>query len=143
MNAGRCRYCGLAVSLLVIGVGATQAAPPQTVYRCGPEGRVYSQTPCADGRAVTIDDSRSAQQQEAAREIAEREAQQAQALAEKRQQREAAAAGQGISGIKMAPAQVAASAPAGKSKKAKATQGDDKMSPPMRAPLQTPASTSK
>lgn len=35
------------------------AAQAQTVYRCGPAGNVYSQVPCADGRAIDVSDTRS------------------------------------------------------------------------------------
>jgi hypothetical protein len=52
----------LAVFMVCAGTGV-QA---QTVYRCGPDGRVYSQTPCADGRAVNVSDERSADQRAAA-----------------------------------------------------------------------------
>jgi hypothetical protein len=38
----------------------------QTVYRCGPDGRVYSQMPCPQGRAVDVSDERSAEQRTAA-----------------------------------------------------------------------------
>lgn len=34
----------------------------QTVYRCGPEGRVYSQIPCPQGRVVDVSDERSLEQ---------------------------------------------------------------------------------
>jgi hypothetical protein len=34
-------------------------ASAQTVYRCGPEGRSYSQQPCVDGRVVEVADARS------------------------------------------------------------------------------------
>jgi hypothetical protein len=113
-----------------------QAAPPQTVYRCGPEGRVYSQTPCADGKAVTVDDPRSASQHKAARDVAARDAQQAKQLAEERRQREQAAVGQQAAGIKPAQAS-AASAPARKARpktQAKEDAADPKMSPLMRVP---------
>jgi hypothetical protein len=129
--------------LLTLAGTAARAAPPQTVYRCGPEGRVYSQTPCADGKVVTIEDSRSDQRQKAAREVAERDAQQARTLAEQRRQREAAAAGQGITGIKSAPAESPASAPPRKKKSkadTKTAPADSNMSPPMRAVPQAAAS---
>ena len=109
------------------------------MYRCGPEGRVYSQTPCADGKPVTIDDPRSASQQQAAREAAERDARMAKQLSDERRQREAAAAGQGLAGIKATPAEDKASAPVRKAK-AKPAAGDPVMSPPMRVP---PASAAK
>jgi len=115
-----------------------QAAPPQTVYRCGPDGRVYSQTPCADGKALTVDDPRSTSQQKAARDVTAREAEQAKKLADERRQREETAKGQAAAGIK--PAAEAASAPARKQKeKAKTAAADPSMSPPMRVPAQTAA----
>jgi hypothetical protein len=116
-----------------------QAAPPQTVYRCGPEGRVYSQTPCADGKALTVDDPRSASQQKAAREVTAREAEQAKKLAEERRQRADAAKNQVAAGIKPLPAADSASASARKPK-AKVSRTDPSMSPPMRVPAPTAAS---
>jgi hypothetical protein len=130
--------CPIAAAALCLAAAASQAAPPQTVYRCGPDGRVYSQTPCADGKPVTIDDPRSASQQRAAREVAERDAQQAKQLAEQRRQREAAAAGQGLAGVKVEPAPDKASAPARKAK-AKPAAADTTMSPPMRVPAASAA----
>jgi hypothetical protein len=127
------------VPLLVLATPLL-AAPPQTVYRCGPEGRVYSQTPCADGKPVTVDDPRSASQQKAARDVAARDAQQAQDLAEERRQREQAARGQQAIAIK--PADGAASAPTRKTKpkaQAKEDMADPKMSPLMRVPTPAPA----
>jgi hypothetical protein len=106
------------------------AAPPQTVYRCGPDGRIYSQTPCADGKALTVDDPRSADQQKAAREVSARDAEQARQLAAERRQREEAARKQAAAGIKPdAPAEPA-SAP--RKKKTKGPPTDPSMSPPMR-----------
>lgn len=110
-----------------------QAAPPQTVYRCGADGRVYSQAPCADGKALSVEDPRSASQQKAAREVSERNAEQARKLAGERRQREADAKGQAAAGIKTAPAAEAASA-APRKPKAKASTIDPSMSPPMRLP---------
>jgi hypothetical protein len=111
------------------------AAAPQTVYRCGPDGRTFSQTPCSDGRALGVDDARSAAQQKAARDVAARDAEQARKLAEERRQREDAAKGQAAAGFRTAPAVAAApaSAPARK-KKSNAAPHDPKMSPLMRVP---------
>jgi hypothetical protein len=132
--------CLVAAWLLALAGIVSAAAPPQTVYRCGPDGRVYSQTPCADGRAVTTEDSRSTSQQKAAGEVATREAQQARKLADERRQREAAAKNQQASGIKApAPAIEGASAPARKAK-GKLPPADPNMSPPMRVPAQPSAS---
>jgi hypothetical protein len=38
------------------------AAGATTVYRCGPGGNVYSQEPCAGGRAVDVGDARTPEQ---------------------------------------------------------------------------------
>jgi len=124
---------------LVLATAAAVAAPPQTVYRCGPDGRVYSQTPCADGRPVTIDDPRSASQRQAAREAAERDAQLAKQLAEERRQREAAAAGQGLAGIQAAPATAAKASASARKTKTMPAAGDPVMSPPMRVPAASAA----
>jgi hypothetical protein len=115
------------------------AAPPQTVYRCGPDGRVYSQTPCADGKALTVDDPRSSSQQKAAREVSARDAEQAKKLADERRQREEAAKGQAAAGFKTSPAAETTPAPARKPK-AKTGTTDTPMSPPMRVPTPTAAS---
>ena len=125
--------------LVSLACGLAQAAPPQTVYRCGPDGRVYSQTPCADGKALSTDDPRSASQQKDARDVAARDAEQAKKLADERRQREAAAQGQQAAGFKTPASADSASAPARKPKpKAAATAADPSMSPPMRVP---PSST--
>jgi hypothetical protein len=94
-----------------------QAALAQTIYRCGPEGRSYSQAPCADGKPLTVDDPRSASQQQAAREVAAGDAALARNLADERRQREAGAQRQ-AAGFATSPTQ-AASAPARKPNKAK------------------------
>jgi hypothetical protein len=129
--------CGLAAALLVLPLA--QAAPPQTVYRCGPDGRVYSQTPCADGKALTADDPRSTSQQKAAQDVAARDAEQAKKLADERRQREEAAKGQAAAGFKTSQSAEAASAQARKTR-TKATAADPSMSPPMRVPAQNSAS---
>ncbi|HYN60006.1 MAG TPA: hypothetical protein VET87_10685 [Rubrivivax sp.] len=144
MSSGRPQTLRLAACALCLVISAAAGAgPPQTVYRCGPDGRVYSQTPCADGRPVTVEDPRSAHQQKSAREVAARDAEQAQQLAAERKQREAAAKAQPAAGIKTAPAQGGASAPSRKTKStAKAAAADaPQMSPAMRVPA--PAPTSK
>jgi hypothetical protein len=59
----------------------------QTVWRCGPEGRTYSDRPCTDGSTVAHTDKRSDAEVRAAREVVARD----QALARElhRQNREA------------------------------------------------------
>jgi hypothetical protein len=132
--------CLSVAALLLLAGTMAQTAPPQTVYRCGPDGRIYSQTPCADGKALSADDPRSASQQKAAREVAERDAEQARKLADERRQREAAAKGQQAAGFKTAPTADVASAPSRKPKpKAAAAAGEPTMSPAMRVPAQSTA----
>lgn len=52
--------------LLLAATLVCTAVQAQTVYRCGPDGREYSQTPCLQGRAVDVSDERSAEQRAAA-----------------------------------------------------------------------------
>jgi hypothetical protein len=57
----------LAAALLLAGAGTAHA---QKVYRCGPDGRIYQQAPCADGKAIDAGDPRTAEQRQAAKEVA-------------------------------------------------------------------------
>jgi hypothetical protein len=111
-------------------------AAAQTVYRCGPDGREYSQTPCKQGHAVETADPRSAAEQREARDIAARDAKLADKLARENRSREAEAAHAKAAGIQPTPkpAAAAASAPHHKKKKSKtaADANDGTMSPPMR-----------
>jgi hypothetical protein len=66
-----------------LAVAATLAGGRATVYRCGPDGRTFSEKPCADGggRAVSVDDSRTDTERAAAHQVAQREARTADDLA--------------------------------------------------------------
>lgn len=77
--------CGAWLALAA-GVAAAQA----TVYRCGPDGRTFSEKPCADGggRTMNVDDSRTDAERSAAREVAQREARVANGLARDNRQHE-------------------------------------------------------
>jgi hypothetical protein len=61
----------------------------QTVYRCGLDGRVYSQSPCPQGRAVDVSDERSAEQRAAAQARARDDQVRGDALERERLDREA------------------------------------------------------
>lgn len=61
------------IALLLIAMLVGTSVHAQEVYRCGTEGRSYSQTPCADGHRVEVSDERSAQRRREAIEVAERE----------------------------------------------------------------------
>jgi hypothetical protein len=76
-------------ALMVTGPAAAATATPAavgttTVWRCGPEGRVYSDTACADGRAVDVSDPRTAEQVAAAREVLSADLRRAEALRRER-----------------------------------------------------------
>ena len=85
--------CRLALTALLLMPPTGQAASQQ-VFRCGPEGRTYSQTPCKDGYEVNTDDARSAEQRKAAEETVKREAKLADKMTREREAKEAAAAKQ-------------------------------------------------
>lgn len=75
----------------------------ETVYRCGPQGRTYSQTPCADGVALAISDARTETQRLRALALANEQSALLQRLQAERRQREALArevAGREPAGVK-------------------------------------------
>jgi hypothetical protein len=80
----------LARAAVVLGLCALAQGTiaQERVYRCGADGRSYSQKPCAAGRSVDVDDPRSPQQVAQARQAALHDAQLAEALARDRQRRE-------------------------------------------------------
>jgi hypothetical protein len=86
------RAAGLmALAVLCFGSAVAQAQ----VYRCGPDGRSYSQEPCASGQAVDVADPRSAQQAAQTRQAALRDAREADQLERARLRAERQAARQG------------------------------------------------
>ena len=78
-------------ALLVAAFFLAGAAQAQTVWRCGPDGRSYSATPCPEGRVVAAADPRSAADVAAGREVARRESELARQLTLQRREREALA----------------------------------------------------
>lgn len=94
-----------ALACLLIALAAADATA-QKIYRCGPGGREYSQTPCPAGREIDASDPRSAEQQRDARAAAAADAKLARELADERRARErdAATRGLGPAGIKPAAA---------------------------------------
>ena len=118
----------LGMVALALPLAATQALAQQAVYRCG---QTYQQAPCAagEGRAVDVDDSRTAQQRQGAHSAATAEGRQARELAAERRAREKAAVPQtapmGISAPRPDEAASAADSKAGKRKKKKKSKTDD------------------
>ena len=63
-----------AAACAALALCAAFGAAAQKVYRCGPDGRTYQQTACADGKAVDASDPRTAEQRQAAQAVAKSEA---------------------------------------------------------------------
>jgi hypothetical protein len=107
---------------IIVGALAAWAAPAvvaQQVYRCGPDGNFYQQTPCKEGQAIDVADPRSADQQKSGRAAAKADAKLANELERDRRTREGPAPPPLASGFnaRPVPADPAPSAPAKKKKK--------------------------
>ena len=77
--------------LLCAAAGMPPPAQAQAVWRCGADGRSYSDRPCADGRPLQtaeLADTRSAIEVESAHGVATREKRLAEALRRERLERE-------------------------------------------------------
>jgi hypothetical protein len=97
-------------SLLVLVCALPLALQAQTVWRCGPDGRSYSDSPCADGQVVAVADARSPADVAEGRAVAARDQQLAQQMVVDRQARERAYRSRGSGLAAVAPAPVPASA---------------------------------
>jgi hypothetical protein len=69
---------------LACGLAAAQGKP---IYKCGPDGKTYSQVPCAEGKLLESSDPRTAAQRAEARRL---EARQREEAAKKERERLAA-----------------------------------------------------
>ena len=81
--------------LLVATAGAFSNVLAQTVWRCGADGRSFSDRPCADGQPLQmaeLADKRSADEVAAAQAVVARQQRLAEALRQQRLQREREAA---------------------------------------------------
>ena len=106
-------------------------APPADaagIYRCGPDGRTYSQTPCADGRLIDAADPRSDAERAEAKRVAARERNTAADLERERRARELVGEKSPAAGFEHRPAAQPSAASAAKPKrrteKAKAAHKD-------------------
>jgi hypothetical protein len=101
---------------LLMAVSATSfaQAPSNSAWRCGTDGRSYSDQPCAGGRQLAAADTRTPHDVAQAREVVARERALAQALVAERheREREAAARGSGLIAIKPVAAPAPRQAPA-------------------------------
>ena len=66
------KFIPLALGAVALGLACSTMA--QKVYRCGPDGRTYQQTACAEGKVVDASDPRTAEQRQAAQAVAKGEA---------------------------------------------------------------------
>ena len=96
--------------LVLIGLlsGLAGMAQGQSVWRCGPDGRHYSDTPCAGGTFVALVGARPAADLDSARDVARREQALAAQMARERElrqaQRAASAGPAAIRGSRLTPA---------------------------------------
>jgi hypothetical protein len=104
-------------ALLCLAIAAAPALA-QKIYRCGADGREYSQTPCTASQTVDASDRRTPAQRKQAQANAKADAKLADTLERERHAREAAANGQIAAGFHPTAPASAASAPA-KAKKPK------------------------
>ncbi len=82
-----------ALLLALLLAGSAQA---QTIWRCGPDGRSFSDRPCADGRVQAAADPVDGDRVAAAQDLAERERSLARTLEQQRLQFEAQQPGYGM-----------------------------------------------
>lgn len=118
-NRMRLAVLGLAC---ILPVGAAWAQP---IYRCGPDGREYSQTPCPGGRLLDLADPRSAAQRAEARDVAAREARLATRLEAQRRQAESSAKPPGAASLSPRPAQKPVADPSPGKPKTKKAAADE------------------
>jgi predicted outer membrane protein len=90
---------------------AQAQAEGAAVWRCGADGRSFSDQPCAGGRLVDVPAPRSAAEVAAAQAQAEQEKRFAERLTRERQQRDNVAPGTGLMGIKQPKVVQTSSAP--------------------------------
>lgn len=89
------------IAAVVMTLCFASAAQTQDVWRCGPEGRAYSDSPCAQGRLVAVADPRNAAQIQAAQDVVARDRELARRMAQERRDNEREALSHsGLSGIK-------------------------------------------
>ena len=95
--------------LLLSGLASAFAAAP--IYRCGADGRTYSQAPCEGGRLIDAADPRSEAERVEARGVVAREHKAANDLERERRAREAAQVPAQATGFNGRPASAEAAAP--------------------------------
>ncbi len=77
----------VAATALIAASSQAQMSAPD-IWRCGPQGRTYADSPCQDGRVVAVADRRSATAVQDARAVAAREQRLAERMVREREQQE-------------------------------------------------------
>ena len=89
----RYRLLTAVLSVLLVSAAVAQDRGSDTVYRCGADGKTYSDSACPDGRAIAAADARSAEQRRQAEDVVRRDRDFADRMAKEREQRERNAPG--------------------------------------------------
>ena len=74
-------------------------ADAQTIWRCGADGRSFSDTPCSEGQALAVADTRPSRDVAEARALADREIRLAEKLGRERLREESAQRGNGLAAL--------------------------------------------
>ena len=74
-------------------------ADAQIIWRCGADGRSFSDTPCSEGQALAVADTRPSQDVAEARAFADREMRLAEKLGRERLREESAQRGNGLAAL--------------------------------------------
>ena len=109
--------------IVALALALPLAAAAQTIWRCGPDGRSYSSTPCADGRSIETLQPRPVDDLAAAQNRAARERREAEAMTRERLALEDRQRGNGLAGIK--PPQAVPQAPRPQAKKHRPKQAEE------------------
>jgi cell division septation protein DedD len=96
----KARLPAVAVLTISLATLATFSAQAQGVYRCGND---YGQTPCPAGKALQVDDSRTAEQKKSAEDVAAGNRKTADAMEKARLAQEARAAPAVIAPVTLRP----------------------------------------
>jgi hypothetical protein len=121
---------------IVLLLATAAALANGQVYRCGPDGRQYSQAPCPSGTAVDVADPRTPDQQREAKSASARDARLAHELVRERRARETSTQAHGVAYLGPTRAGVGAESTGAQHKrKRKADQkagADSQLTPPLR-----------
>ena len=95
------------LALVIATLPCVAAAQGRTIWRCGPDGRSFSDQPCAQGQAMALNDARRpADDVSQARQRAADDRRLADQMTRERLKSESAARGSGYSGMPLAAAGV-------------------------------------